>query len=803
MKRFELSAGTSNKFWEIAVAGAIMTTRWGRIGSTGQQKQQTFASSAVATKAHDKLVAEKTKKGYRQVGNGATAKPAAAKPATAKPARPAAAKPAVKASSVDPKRLVLKERATVGATHRVAVTDRFAIALGNNRCSASSDGKAFHRRTSPGTTYGLAIVDGAVYTCGGPFCISHDHGATWKEIRIPFAGYRFAIARDRAGTWWLGCDGGTVLTSSRPDKGWKPARFKAPGKVLAFAEIDDKLFVAGAGSGIWNGKAFKPIKGLKKTDVITRITESPAGTLIAIGDGGIAFRSTDRGASFQPVKSGVKQDLEDCAWVAGALFVVGGGGLLRRSTDDGKTFHKVDTGSRYKIWTIASWGDGAILAGDDGKLRVLAAPNDPYWKGASDDFAPPPVEVDSTFEPHAARSAEERERTYARLAAEARGAVRSTKQRAARPTDANPKLASELDEHGDEALHVYADYLVDSGDPRGELAQLQLRLDKDPKNKKLVKAATALMKARSEALLGKLAPVADLVELTWRGGFIHKARIANTFERSSMHDGPKPEVDLVQVLEWLLDEPSARFLRELVVGILTYDENDYGGVAKAIGKRYVPSLRSLFLGDFHSEETELNWSTLGNLEPMYAALPNLTSLHVRSGSMTLGSIVLPKLQHFEVTTGGLDPKAARAIAAARWPDLRTLAIQIGSPNYGGTATLKDLAPILDGATLPRLERLALANSELRDALIAPLASSKLLPQLTGLSLEMGTMGDDGAATMVRMQRAFEHLEVIDLDDNYITAEGKRLLEKTNLAIELGSQRDDGGDPSDRYCSAAE
>jgi len=60
------------------------------------------------------------------------------------------------------------------------------------------------------------------------------------------------------------------------------------------------------------------------------------------------------------------------------------------------------------------------------------------------------------------------------------------------------------------------------------------------------------------------------------------------------------------VLGLLLDEPSARFLRGLTVGIVTYEDNDYAGIACELGKRYLPQLRSLFLGDFHSEETELN-----------------------------------------------------------------------------------------------------------------------------------------------------------------------------------------------------
>jgi DNA ligase-1 len=61
---FEFSEGTSSKFWEISIDGASFTTRYGKIGTDGQQSLKEYASEALAQKEHDKLVAEKTKKGY-------------------------------------------------------------------------------------------------------------------------------------------------------------------------------------------------------------------------------------------------------------------------------------------------------------------------------------------------------------------------------------------------------------------------------------------------------------------------------------------------------------------------------------------------------------------------------------------------------------------------------------------------------------------------------------------------------------------------------------------------------------------
>ncbi|HEX8916091.1 MAG TPA: DNA ligase, partial [Humisphaera sp.] len=61
---FEYVEGTSSKFWAVSVAGAEVTTRWGRIGSAGQSKTKAYADGAAAAAAAAKLVEEKTADGY-------------------------------------------------------------------------------------------------------------------------------------------------------------------------------------------------------------------------------------------------------------------------------------------------------------------------------------------------------------------------------------------------------------------------------------------------------------------------------------------------------------------------------------------------------------------------------------------------------------------------------------------------------------------------------------------------------------------------------------------------------------------
>ena len=63
-RRFEFVGGNSSKFWEIRVQGSDVYTCYGRIGSAGQTSCKPFETAAQATSHGEKLVQEKTRKGY-------------------------------------------------------------------------------------------------------------------------------------------------------------------------------------------------------------------------------------------------------------------------------------------------------------------------------------------------------------------------------------------------------------------------------------------------------------------------------------------------------------------------------------------------------------------------------------------------------------------------------------------------------------------------------------------------------------------------------------------------------------------
>jgi uncharacterized protein (TIGR02996 family) len=66
MRTFEFRQGKSKKFWNIELRGRRYTVTFGGIGTAGQTQTREFADEAKAQAAHDKLIAEKVKKGYRE-----------------------------------------------------------------------------------------------------------------------------------------------------------------------------------------------------------------------------------------------------------------------------------------------------------------------------------------------------------------------------------------------------------------------------------------------------------------------------------------------------------------------------------------------------------------------------------------------------------------------------------------------------------------------------------------------------------------------------------------------------------------
>ena len=145
---------------------------------------------------------------------------------------------------------------------------------------------------------------------------------------------------------------------------------------------------------------------------------------------------------------------------------------------------------------------------------------------------------------------------------------------------------------------------------------------------------------------------------------------------------------------------------------------------------------------------------------------------------------------------------SEAIASAKLPSIEHLEIWYGDDNYGGDATLDDVEPLLSRTDLPKLRRLGLRNAQFTDALIAPLANSKLLRQLLELDLSMGVLTTEGAQALVAHRDAFKHLGVLDVSQTYLDDKEVASLKGVAKMVIADDLRDDD-DPDYRYPAVGE
>jgi uncharacterized protein (TIGR02996 family) len=66
MRTFQFSDAKSHKFWNIDVQGKSFTVTYGKIGTVGQSQTKAFKDATTAQAEADKLLKEKTKKGYTE-----------------------------------------------------------------------------------------------------------------------------------------------------------------------------------------------------------------------------------------------------------------------------------------------------------------------------------------------------------------------------------------------------------------------------------------------------------------------------------------------------------------------------------------------------------------------------------------------------------------------------------------------------------------------------------------------------------------------------------------------------------------
>ncbi|GGV05971.1 hypothetical protein GCM10010182_25500 [Actinomadura cremea] len=257
-------------------------------------------------------------------------------------------------------------------------------------------------------------------------------------------------------------------------------------------------------------------------------------------------------------------------------------------------------------------------------------------------------------------------------------------------------------------------------------------------------------------------------------------------------------------LDWLLENVDTTRVTHLVSG-----RWDAPVAAREIAAEAgaFPRLRALYLGDV--PEQEISWIGHGDLSPVFEAFPELERLEVRGvGDLGPGPVRSESLRVLRFESGGLPAGVVRAVAASDLPNLEHLDLWLGDSDYGGDASVDDLAPLLAGDRLPSLRHLGLENAERQDEIAEAVADAPVVARLESLSLAMGTLTDRGAEALLSGQ-PLTHLRRLDLHHHFVSTPLMERIEAALPGVEVDlrlpehATADDAWPPNGFYVAVSE
>jgi uncharacterized protein (TIGR02996 family) len=324
---------------------------------------------------------------------------------------------------------------------------------------------------------------------------------------------------------------------------------------------------------------------------------------------------------------------------------------------------------------------------------------------------------------------------------------------------------------------VYADYLDERGDLRGEFIRVQIEratlLGDDPRRFDLVAREQELLRAHEEEWLGPLAEIVSNHE--FRRGFISgvlvmtEAFVAHAetlFAWSPIH-----EVKLRGAAGWVKELAALPELQWLTAIDLCFDHLEPADAGLLVHSRYLTRLTDLNLnGNLIGDEGGLALAAA-------PALSRLTSLHLDSCNLTARSAralaesrQLAGLRELQVSDNSLGDAGVRALATAPFLK-RFTALELTSVGMGDAGA----TALADCASLANVTWLRLGYNFIGDAGAAALASSRHLRRLYELDLNGNAIRDAGAGAILAAPH-FRELKRLGLSINPLSADARRRLD---------------------------
>lgn len=334
------------------------------------------------------------------------------------------------------------------------------------------------------------------------------------------------------------------------------------------------------------------------------------------------------------------------------------------------------------------------------------------------------------------------------------------------------------------AYLVYADELLAAGDPRGELIMVQHALDTlggrleaerrqfrgrvgseefveaEPGRQldRLRAREAELLEKHEESLLGPLTHYRDLLEVTWRWGFVHRMTVSFG------------QTDPIRTLGAIVTSPATVLLQDLT---LTAAEllADFQPLMERMADAGRPrGLRRLFLGKDPARGARLGPpAMIGRVALLNDVLAGLQRLILQGSAIDLSGVRLPELEELEIRS--LHPEFMSETFTTDWPKLQRLTLSFPF------APTDQMQPLFEARGMDRLRHLRVGYPRswgvqpgLSPQWCEALVDSPLLFRLRTLTLE-GEIEDEAVEVLAAAAERLAHLDRLQVDRSGLSWQG--------------------------------
>ena len=327
---------------------------------------------------------------------------------------------------------------------------------------------------------------------------------------------------------------------------------------------------------------------------------------------------------------------------------------------------------------------------------------------------------------------------------------------------------------------VYADWLEERGDPRGELIRVQWRLEDEQLDgddrADLKGREKALLKEHKRSLLGDLAD--ELVDQKKPAALDYYGQLYSCEFQRGFLDAIKTEYLTLDFSKKLKRYPFISLLRKLSIEhIPCADElmDEFEEYAEADWvEDSAPSLDALGSAPFSNlREFVIDGErpVAEDVHKVIKKMPRLETLTLHASYFDTDEVCKLKLPHLKrLILSRFSDNPLPVIAANKsFGHLEMIDLFPHMLEYGDEAyiNLEDLKVLCESKNLPNLKHLQLWCSDFGDAGVDVLIESGMLQRLEVLDLNYGAITDAGATRLLEANPT--HLKRLNLTGNYLTS----------------------------------